>query len=88
MTLPTRPPVPSGHVWHTFCVRHQERDRLRSHLHGVGIELLGHAAHRLSDDDTVTGFAAQVASDQAGLAEFYRKYFRRQGSFPVLERKL
>jgi hypothetical protein len=57
-------------------------------LHGVGIELLGHAAHRLSDDDTVTGFAAQVASDQAGLAEFYRKYFRRQGSFPVLERKL
>jgi hypothetical protein len=57
-------------------------------LHGVGIELLGHAAHRLGDEETVTGFAAQVASDQAGLAEFYRKYFRKQGSFPVLERKL
>ena len=57
-------------------------------LHGVGIELLGHAAHRIGDDDTVTGFAAQVASDQPGLAEFYRKYFRKQGSFPVLERKL
>ena len=57
-------------------------------LHGVGIELLGHAAHRIGDDESVSGFAAQVASDQPGLAEFYRKYFRRQGSFPVLERKL
>jgi hypothetical protein len=57
-------------------------------LHAVGIEMLGHAADRIGDDDSVSGFAAQSPSDQPGLADFYRKYFRRQGSFPVLERKL
>jgi hypothetical protein len=52
-----------------------------------GLDLLGHAAARLRETDLET-FAAQAPSDAVHLAGFYGRYFRRQGSFPVLERTL
>jgi hypothetical protein len=57
-------------------------------LHAYGIELLGHAAYQMRDMDTANGLAGQVASDAVGFIDFYQKYFRRQGSFPILERSL
>src|SRR5262249_23814883 len=53
----------------------------------AGPDLLAHAAFRLSDTDVAT-FAAQVPSDAASLARFYKQFFRRQGSFPLYERDL
>ena len=53
-----------------------------------GMDLLGYAATRLSDDDDITCYAAQVASDSPALFSFYRRIFERQGSFPVYERDL
>ncbi len=53
----------------------------------LGLDLLGHAAFRL--DGTETGIvAAQVPSDAQHLVPFYERFFRKQGSFPILERKL
>jgi hypothetical protein len=57
-------------------------------LAGLGMDLLGHAASLLRVDDDLDCFAAQVASDAPGLFTFYQRHFRRQGSFPVLERDL
>ena len=54
-------------------------------LPGYGMDLIGHAATRLAEDDQIEVFAAQVPSDAPALAEFYRRTFRRQGAFPVLE---
>jgi hypothetical protein len=52
-----------------------------------GLDLLGHAAFRL--EATRTGaVAAQVPSDALHLVGFYARYFRKQGSFPILERSL
>jgi hypothetical protein len=50
----------------------------------LALELLAHAAGRLSDTDLGT-LAAQVASDAAHLLRFYQQVWRRQGAFPVFE---
>jgi hypothetical protein len=54
----------------------------------LGLDLMGHAAYQLRDTDELETLAAQVPSDAAKLAHFYERNFRRQGSFPVLERDL
>jgi hypothetical protein len=51
------------------------------------LDLMGHAAMRLAEADVET-FGAQVHSDADHLLAFYDRYFRRLGSFPVLEREL
>jgi hypothetical protein len=51
------------------------------------VDLLGYAAHKLHDTEVET-FAAQVPSDAAHLLRFYKQYFQRQASFPILERTL
>jgi hypothetical protein len=56
-------------------------------LNPVGLDLLAHAAFLLRDQEIAT-FAAQVPSDVPHLLRFYQHHFRRQGSFPVLERTL
>ncbi len=56
-------------------------------LSPLGLDLLGYASFRLQDTDVET-FGAQVPSDAGHLLRFYMQYFRRQGSFPVLERPL
>jgi hypothetical protein len=56
-------------------------------LSPMGLDLLGYASFRLQDTDVAT-FGAQVPSDAGHLLRFYNQYFRRQGSFPVLERTL
>lgn len=52
-----------------------------------GLELLGHAARLMQEIDGET-VAAQVPSDVAHLARFYKSTFRLQGSFPIVERAL
>jgi hypothetical protein len=54
----------------------------------VGMDLLSWAANRLTDDDEITCYAAQVSSDATALMSFYERVFERQGSFPVYERVL
>jgi hypothetical protein len=51
------------------------------------LDLLGYAAFKLQDTGVET-FAAQAPSDAAYLLRFYKQYFQRQGSFPILERSL
>ncbi|HEY7330028.1 MAG TPA: hypothetical protein VH592_20500 [Gemmataceae bacterium] len=53
----------------------------------LALDLLGYAAHKLQDTEVET-FAAQVPSDADHLLCFYKQYFQRQGSFPILERML
>jgi hypothetical protein len=53
----------------------------------LGLDLLGHAGHRLIQSN-VEAFAAQVPSDSPHLLRFYQHHFRKQGAFPVLERLL
>lgn len=55
--------------------------------HRIALDLLGYAAHRLQDTDVET-FSAQVPSDADHLIRFYKQYFQRQASFPILERTL
>lgn len=55
-------------------------------LSGHGLELMGEACLRIAEGDTVSGMAAQVASDAGSLFAFYQRYFRRQGGFPIYER--
>jgi hypothetical protein len=52
-----------------------------------GLDLLGYATHKVGATDVET-FAAQVPSDAAHLARFYKGLFRRQGAFPIFEREL
>jgi len=54
----------------------------------VGLDLMGHAALLLQDNDDIDNLAAQVPSDVPHLLRFYSLNFRRQGSFPVFERDL
>jgi hypothetical protein len=54
----------------------------------IGMDLLGHAANLLADDDEILCYAAQAATDAPALHRFYEKVFERQGSFPVLEKML
>lgn len=57
-------------------------------LLSVGMDLLAHATYRLSDEDDISCYAAQVASDVPLLHAFYQRSFEKQGSFPVFERDL
>jgi hypothetical protein len=50
----------------------------------LGLELLAHAAGRLSTTELNT-LAAQVPSDAPHLLRFYDQLWRRQGAFPVFE---
>jgi len=54
----------------------------------TGMDMLGYAINLLKDDDEITSYAAQVASDAPALLAFYQQTFERQGSFPVFEREL
>jgi hypothetical protein len=54
----------------------------------VGVDLVAHAASQLQESDDIAALAAQVPSDAPYLLRFYQTRFRRQGSFPVLERNL
>ncbi|MGE3807405.1 MAG: hypothetical protein AB7K24_22295 [Gemmataceae bacterium] len=51
------------------------------------LALLEHAAQKQEDRDEST-LVAQCYSDAGHLASFYNRYFRKQGSFPVYEKKL
>jgi hypothetical protein len=62
--------------------------RLDKSLFSLGMDMLAHATYRLSENDDLGCFAAQVPSDVPLLASFYQRVFRRQGSFPVYERDL
>ena len=52
-----------------------------------GLDLLGYASQVLGDTDVST-VGAQVSSAVPHLLKFYERYFRKQGSFPILEREL
>jgi hypothetical protein len=54
----------------------------------LGLDLLGYAAYQLRETDDLESLAAQAPSDAPKLVHFYDHSFRRQGSFPVLERDL
>jgi hypothetical protein len=53
----------------------------------IALDLLGYAAYKLRDSDVDT-FGAQVPSDAGHLLRFYKQYFQRQASFPILDRAL
>jgi hypothetical protein len=57
-------------------------------LFAAGMDLLGYATLQLKDDDDISCYAAQAASDSPALFSFYQRTFERQGSFPVFERDL
>jgi hypothetical protein len=61
--------------------------RAQQHVVPLGLDLLSQAAFRLEKTQAAT-LAAQVPSDVPHLASFYPRFFRKQGSFPVLERAL
>lgn len=61
------------------------RDR---NVFSAGMDMLGYATSLLRDEDEISCYAAQVASDSAGLYAFYQRVFERQGSFPIYERDL
>src|SRR5262249_29721553 len=69
-----------GNGMFSFVARSAETKRL-------GPDMLFQAAVRLRNTE-LDALAAQVPSDAGPLARFYQSYFRRQGSFPVLEREL
>ncbi len=54
----------------------------------TGMDMLGYAMNLLRDDDDISCYGAQVASDAPALLSFYQRIFERQGSFPVYEREL
>jgi hypothetical protein len=56
-------------------------------LPALALDLLGYATHRLQETEVET-LAAQVSSDVPHLMRFYKSLFRRQGSFPLFERRL
>ena len=62
--------------------------RADANANAFGLDLLGHVTFRLDQDDDISSLAAQVPSDVPHLLRFYQQNFRRQGSFPVLERDL
>jgi len=68
------------HGMFSFLARSQDANRL-------GLDLLGHAAYLMRQSNSER-FAAQVPSDVPHLARFYQSHFRKQGSFPILERSL
>jgi hypothetical protein len=62
--------------------------RADNNVSPLGLDLMGHAAYRLQRIPDVGTFAGQVPSDVPHLLRFYERHFRRQGSFPILEREL
>ncbi len=56
-------------------------------MNPLALDLMGYAAYKLRDSEVET-FAAQVPSDAGHLLRFYKQYFQRQASFPILERTL
>ncbi len=62
--------------------------RADNQFNALALDLLGHAAQRLQHEDDFDCLAAQVPSDAPHLLRFFQHTFRRQGSFPVLERDL
>src|SRR5205807_8627485 len=52
-----------------------------------GETLLAEAARRL-EEAGLTHIAAQAPSDRPALVAFYDRFFERQGSFPILARRL
>jgi hypothetical protein len=55
---------------------------------GTAVDLMEHASSLLRDGEDVSTLAAQVPSDAPNWLRFYQMNWRRQGSFPVLERVL
>jgi hypothetical protein len=53
----------------------------------AGLALLSEASQEMTDG-TVTALAAQCPSDVPHLANFYARYFKEQGRFPMLEKQL
>jgi len=51
-------------------------------------ELMSHAAALLHGSDDITALAAQCPSNATHVLRFYQLSFRKQGSFPVLEKSL
>jgi L-amino acid N-acyltransferase YncA len=54
----------------------------------LALDLLGVASARLRGRDDLGTLAAQAPSDVPHLLQFYQRFFRRQGAFPVFEREL
>jgi hypothetical protein len=52
-----------------------------------GLDLMFTVLDRLGDTE-IESLAAQVPSDVPHLLRFYESYFRKQGSFPVFEKKI
>lgn len=70
--------------------RHKRVNGLFSCIFGeesAGEALLSEAARRLERSGS-TRIAAQVPSDQGRLLAFHDRFMRRQGSFPILSRRL
>jgi hypothetical protein len=57
-------------------------------LPGLGLDALSQATMRAQQTDDIVTLAAQVPSDVPHLLQFYQRLFRKQGAFPVYERKL
>jgi hypothetical protein len=55
---------------------------------GTAVDLMEHASSLLRDSENISTLAAQVPSDARNWLRFYQMTWRRQGSFPVLERQL
>ena len=53
----------------------------------AGLALLSEASQEMTDG-TVTALAAQCPSDVPHLANFYTRYFKEHGRFPILEKQL
>jgi hypothetical protein len=53
----------------------------------AGLALLSEASQEMTDG-TVTALAAQCPSDVTHLVNFYTRYFKEHGRFPVLEKQL
>jgi hypothetical protein len=54
----------------------------------LGMDLMEHAASAADDGNNIKLLAGQVPSDAPSLLRFYQMNWRRQGSFPVLEKAL
>src|SRR5262249_49651695 len=61
--------------------------RADQNLNPPALDLVGHAAFRLSKSD-VGAFAAQVPSDPPHLVRFYQGHFQREGSFPIFAKEV
>jgi hypothetical protein len=57
------------------------------HAIPAGLALLAEASQEMTEG-TVTSLAAQCPTDAPHLLNFYARYFKEQGRFPVLERTL